>query len=108
MGSPVENDELGQNLPMYLHRDQPPSPKFRQMLGILGGMLLGAAASNIFSMTTANDFSRLPVIVTVAASAIGAFLIALEFPLWTELGSRRGHDHTPARLTRRAGPKARG
>jgi hypothetical protein len=46
-------------------------------LGTIGGVLLGAALSNLLSMITTKVFSVPSVGITVALAVIGAFLVAL-------------------------------
>lgn len=46
-------------------------------LGTVGGILLGAALSNLLSMTTAERYSTLAVLVTVAFAIGGTFMVAL-------------------------------
>lgn len=95
-----------------LHKAQPPSV-YRKLSGILGGIVLGSAASNVFNMVLANHFSRMSVILTFAGATLGMFLIALEFSARTGSGLKKGRDpkrpvstqrHT-ARVTRRVGAK---
>ena len=52
------------------------SRRFFRHLGTLGGILLGAALSNLLSMSSANKYPPLAVLLTTALGIIGAFLIA--------------------------------
>jgi hypothetical protein len=46
-------------------------------LGTLGGILLGAALSNLLAMTTAEKYSAVAILVTAGLGIVGAFMIAL-------------------------------
>jgi hypothetical protein len=46
-------------------------------LGTVGGILLGAALSNLLAMTTAEKYSALAILVTTGLGILGAFMIAL-------------------------------
>jgi hypothetical protein len=46
-------------------------------IGTVGGIFLGAAISNLLTMTSANQFSTLAILVTTALGIVGAFMIAL-------------------------------
>jgi hypothetical protein len=46
-------------------------------LGTVGGILLGAALSNILTMTLDNKYSSLGIVVSVSLAVAGTFLVAL-------------------------------
>lgn len=46
-------------------------------LGTIGGILLGAAISNLLAMTIANQYTATSTIVSAILGIIGAFMIAL-------------------------------
>jgi hypothetical protein len=53
------------------------SRRFYRHLGTVGGILLGAALSNILAMTLAGQYTGGGTILSVALGIIGAFMIAL-------------------------------
>lgn len=53
------------------------SRRFYRHLGTVGGILLGAALSNILAMTLAGQYTGGGTILSVAFGIIGAFMIAL-------------------------------
>lgn len=59
----------------YLVGDAP--VRILRHLGTLGGIMLGAGLSNLLSMIAAKNITGLSVILTVALSVIGSFLVAL-------------------------------
>ncbi len=59
----------------YLVGDAP--GRIFRHLGTIGGVLLGAALSNLLSMITTKVLTALSVGITVALAVIGAFLVAL-------------------------------
>lgn len=46
-------------------------------LGTVGGILLGAALSNLLAMTTAEKYSAVAVLITAGVAVTGAFMVAL-------------------------------
>lgn len=53
-----------------------PRNRLYKHLGTVGGILLGAALSNILTMQASNQFSFQSVLTTVILGIVGAFLIA--------------------------------
>jgi len=53
------------------------SRRFYRHLGTVGGILLGAALSNILTMTLAGQYTGAGTIVSAALGITGAFMIAL-------------------------------
>lgn len=53
------------------------SRRFYRHLGTVGGILLGAALSNILAMTLAGQYTGGGTILSVALGVVGAFAIAL-------------------------------
>jgi formate-dependent nitrite reductase membrane component NrfD len=53
------------------------SKKFFRHLGTLGGILLGAAISNLLAMTIANQYTAAGTILSASFGIVGAFMIAL-------------------------------
>lgn len=47
--------------------------------GLVGGVLLGAAISNLLGMFTSGQFPPVSIAITFALAIIGAFLVALSF-----------------------------
>ena len=53
------------------------SRRFYRHLGTVGGILLGAALSNILAMTLGGKYTGAGTVLSVAFGIIGAFVIAL-------------------------------
>lgn len=53
------------------------SRRFFRHLGTLGGILLGAALSNILAMVTSGQYSAVGVLVSAGLAVVGSFVIAL-------------------------------
>lgn len=51
--------------------------RFFRHVGTIGGIFLGAAISNLLTMTSANQYSALATVVTIVLGIVGAFMIAL-------------------------------
>jgi hypothetical protein len=53
--------------------------RFSRFLGFLGGILLGAAVSRLFSMTIAGTYSGATIATTAGVAIVGALLSGIHF-----------------------------
>lgn len=51
--------------------------RFFKHLGIVGGILLGAALSNVLAMTLVTQLSTFGIVITIIMGIVGAFMVAL-------------------------------
>jgi len=57
------------------------SRKFSRFLGFIGGILLGAAVSRLFSMTITGTYSGATIALTGGVAIVGALLTGLHFAM---------------------------